>query len=238
LVGFGHRGERGITHLLFLIGVMTVMALIAVAGYSVFTHGDTKKTGYTTSNAFDKCLNANSNDRRLCNFQKAYTPISSTAYTATVSVTSPQGTVSNLTFSTDGKGNSEVSGTSDGQQLSSIVLGGITYVKVSGSGWIEYSANDSNAPAQINPTASMNIAVGQPGLSFQYLGTMPCDNFECYKYAINDSSQKNVTEDIWFDTTGYKLRQWSYQGSTGSTSMSIAYQPITITAPSPISANR
>lgn len=235
------KDERGITHLLFLAGAVSVLAVVVVAGYLVFTQGNSTKKGTgsgTPDTILGRCLSTNSNDSRICNFEKNYTPIADSAYTATVSVTSPQGTTSNLIYSSDGKGNSEVVGSSDGQQLSSIVLSGVTYVNLSGSGWIEYPANDSSTPAQTNPTASMNIAVGESGLSFQYLGTVTCGSLECYKYSVGESSQPNVAQDIWFDTTNYKLRGWSYQGGAGTTSMTIDYEPVTITAPSPVSAVR
>ena len=239
LIGFDQRGEQGITHLLFLVGGIGVLFVVIFAGYFVFNQGNKKDpTTSGSDTAFSRCLSANNNDNRICNFEKNYLPINDASYTSTVNVTSPQGTVSNLTYSSDGKGNSAVSGTSDGQQLSSIVLDGNTYVKVTGSGWIEYSSSAADAPAQINPTASMNIAVGQSSLTFQYLGTMACGSLSCYKYSVGESSQPDVSQVIGFDKTSYKLRTWTYQGDTGSTNMTIEYEPVTIAAPSPISAVR
>lgn len=239
MIGSVRRDERGITHLLLVVAAVGVCAVIFGAGYLVFAHGTTKTPSSDTSaSAFGKCLSATNNDNRICNFEKDYVPLNQTQYTATVNVTSPQGTVSNLTYSSDGKGDSEVDGNSDGQDLSSIVLGGATYIKVSGSGWIEYTNGATDAPAQIDPTASMDIAAGQSGVSFQYADTEACGSLTCYKYTVTDASQSGVTQNIWFDTTSYKLRQWSFEGSTGSTEMSIDYEPVTISAPSPISAVR
>jgi hypothetical protein len=206
--------------------------VVFFAGRLVFGH-KTAKDSVRITTAYNSCLQTY-HDNRLCQFDTHYVPVAKTAYQATVTVTSPQGTVSNLTYSSDGKGNNEVVGTSDGQQLSSIVLAGATYIKVSGSGWIEYPSGAANAPAQTDPTASMDIAVAQPGLSFQYLGTTACGSLTCYKYQVNEKSQPDATQDIWFDTTSYKLRQWTYHGDTGSTNMSIGYQPVTITAPAPV----
>jgi hypothetical protein len=235
LIRFSQRDERGITHLLLLVAGVGVLAVIFTAGYMVFNHSRNSgkdAVGLTTS--FSRCLSKNSNDSRICNFEKSYVPVSQAAYTADVSVTSPQGTLSNLTYSTDGKGDSDVEGASEGQQLSSIVLSGATYIKISGSDWVEYSSGSKNAPAQTDPTASMNIGAGQSNLSYQYVDTEACGSLTCYKYNVSDKTQPNVTQDIWFDTASYKLREWSYHGSTGSTTMTISYQPITITAPSQV----
>jgi hypothetical protein len=225
------REEQGITHLLLLAAGVGVLVVLLLAGLFVFHHGKGHSGGVGITTPFSRCLSANSHDSNICNYEKYYVPVDQTSYTATVTVTSPQGTISNITYSNDGKGNSQVVGSSDGQQLSSIVLAGATYIKLSGSGWIEYPNGATNAPAQTNPTASMDIAIGQPGLSFQYLDTEACGSLSCYKYAVSDKSQPAVTQDIWFDTTSYKLRAWSYHGTTGSTSMAITYQAVTITAP-------
>jgi hypothetical protein len=89
-------------------------------------------------------------------------------------------------------------------------------------------------PPQTNPTANLNIAVSESNLSFSYLGTGACGSLICYKYAIADRTQPSAVQDMWFDTTSYKLREWTYHGTTGSTIMTIAYQPVSITAPSPV----
>jgi hypothetical protein len=234
LIRFGHRNEQGITHLLTMAAGVGVLVVVLVAGLLVFQHGKHKAGVIGVITPFDTCLRSNANDNNICNFEKHYVAVNQTAYTASVTVTSPQGTISDLTYSSDGNGDSQVVGSSDGQQLSSIVIGGATYIKVSGSDWIEYPNNATSAPAQTDPTASMDIAVGEPDLSFQYVDTETCGNLTCYKYAVTDSAQPNITQDIWFDTTSYKLREWSYHGTTGSTAMTITYQPVTITAPAPV----
>lgn len=230
--------ERGLTHILVAAGAVIVVLVVGLATWMVIGgqkagSKDNSNGTKTTNTIYASCM-TNYHDSRLCKFASQYTPLAKTAYQATVVVTSPQGTVSNLTYSSDGGGNSEVTGTSDGQQLSSIQLRGADYIRVTGSGWIEYPAGATNTPAQTDPTANLNIAVGQSNLSFQYLGTQACGSMTCYKYQVVDRTQPTATQDMWFDTTSYKLRQWTYHGSTGSTSMTISYQPITIAAPSPV----
>jgi hypothetical protein len=229
---FSQKDEQGITHLLLLGGAVIVLIVVFFAGRAVFGHTKPSASDGATT-AYSRCLERY-HDSRICQFDTHYMPVSKTAYQATVTVTSPQGTVSNLTYSSSGTGNSEVVGTSDGQKLSSIVLAGATYVKVSGSGWIEYPSGAVNAPAQTDPTASMNIAVSQSGLSFQYLDTENCGSLSCYKYQVTDKTQPDATQNIWFDTTSYKLRHWSYHGDTGSTDMTLTYEPVNITAPAPV----
>jgi hypothetical protein len=211
-----------------------VLIIVVFAGVMALGHHNNPQDTASLTSVFSKCLNKDGNDSRLCNFEKNYIPVSQASYVASVNVTSPQGTISNLTYSNDGKGNTEVTGSSDGQNLSSTILGGATYVEISGSGWIEYPSGAANAPAQINPTANMNITVGQPNLSFEYDDTESCGSLSCYKYTVSDSTQPSATQYIWFDATGYKLRRWSFDGSTGSTNMNISYQPVTIAAPAPV----
>lgn len=227
--------ERGFAHLLLIAGALGVVIVVGLAGWAVF--GKNKKTPSTTpkttGSAYANCM-AGYHDTKLCQFAAHYQPLAKSSYQATVSVTSPQGTISNLVYSSDGKGDSEVTGTSDGQQLSSIELAGNTFIKVSGSDWIEYPSGATNAPAQTDPTANLDDSVAESNLSFQSLGTAACGSMTCYKYQISEHSQPDATQDIWFDTSAYLLRQWTYHGDTGSTSMTISYQPVSITAPSPV----
>ncbi len=211
-----------------------MLFVVIFAGYFVFGHHNNKDAVNSTT-PFNRCLSANNNDQHLCNYQKNYAPLSQSSYTSTVNVTSPQGVPSTLTYSSDGKGNTEVVGNSESQQLSSIILSGDTYVKASGSSWVKYPSGDANAPAQFNPTATMDVVVGQSNLTFENLASAPCGSLTCYKYAISDKTQSGESQTIWFDTTSYKVREWQYEGSTGSTTMTISYQPVTITAPSPVS---
>jgi hypothetical protein len=229
-------GEQGFAHLLVVAIAVVVLAGIGFVGWSVMNHhkpGATTGNSAATTSAYSSCMKAYS-DGRLCQFAAHYTPISKVAYQATINVTSPQGTLSALTFASDGKGNTSLVGTSEGVQVSTIDFNGATYIKTSNSGWIEYPAGATNAPAQTDPVANMNIGVGTSGLGFQYAGTASCGSLTCYKYQVIDHGAPNTTQYMWFDTSTYLLRQWSYQGVTGSTNMTLTYQPVTIAAPSPV----
>lgn len=227
--------ERGIAHLFLVLLVLTVITVVGVIGWRVAAHHKSSKgTGNPSSNSLPGSCLSKYNDGRLCQFAAHYTPINKLAFKADVHVTSPQGTPSALTYSSDGKGNTSVVGTSEGQQLSVIILNNATYIRTSGSGWIEYPAGAANTPAETDPTANMDIGVGTAGLSFQYLDTMSCGNLTCYKYQVTNHALPGTTQYIWFDTENYMLRQWSYQGGTGDTTMTITYQPVSISAPAPV----
>jgi hypothetical protein len=230
------KNEQGIAHLLIMaLGIIIVIGVLAT-GVFVFANNKNKGATLADSNsnsALNNCLNKYK-DSRICQFAVHYTPISKVPYSANVVVTSPQGTISNIQLQSDGNGNTALSGTSDGQQLSTVVLDGNTYVNDGSRVWLEYKAGSNYSPAQTDPTANMDITVGDSGLSFTFVDTESCGSLQCYKYLVADSASTGSTQYIWFDTSSYQLRQWSYNGSTGKSQMTISYQPETITAPSPV----
>jgi outer membrane lipoprotein-sorting protein len=56
----------------------------------------------------------------------------------------------------------------------------------------------------------------------------------CYEYQVSGAAAGG-TQDVWFDTGSYKLREWREADSAGNTTdMTVTYQPVTISAPSPV----
>lgn len=228
-------GEKGMAHLLSIAVAVVVLACVGLIGWKVVSNASSYSsgTGNSSEGSGSPCMKTY-NDNKLCEFASHYTPLNKVAYQATINVTSPEGTLSNLTYENDGTGNTSLSGTSDGQNLSTVELNGAIYVKTAGSGWIEYPAGSTDAVAQTDPIANMNINVSSSNLTFEYVGTEACGSLSCYKYSITDKTVPNATQDIMFDTGSYILRQWGFQGSTGTTDMSINYQPVSIPVPSPV----
>lgn len=234
------QDEQGIGHVLVVILVLVVIAAIAVVGWKVASNKKSSTSGSSSSNsstaaastADSSCL-ATYHDNNLCKFAANSTDFDKTAYTANLTVTQ-SGTTSTMTLESDGKGNTELAGTSDGQTFNSITLDSVTYIQSGSSDpWIEYPSGTS-APTT-NPTSTMNIGVGSSGITYKSLGTAACGSLTCFKYQVSDSSTPSATQYAWFDSSSYKLREWQYNdGSGNTTDMTITYGNVNITKPSPV----
>jgi outer membrane lipoprotein-sorting protein len=228
------NNEQGIAQILIIIIAVVVLGAVGFVGYKVATKNKSKTTSSSTAttNAVSSSCLSTYHDANICHFASFSTSFDKTAYTATITTTQ-QGTTSTLTMKNDGKGNTAMTGTSDGQQFNSILLDGNTYIG-SGGTWMEYKSG-STAPTQSNPTSNMNIGVGTKGITFKNLGTDACGSQSCFKYQVTDAAMAGTTQYVWFDNSSYKLREWKYSdGSGNSTDMTISYGAVTITAPSPV----
>jgi outer membrane lipoprotein-sorting protein len=172
-------------------------------------------------------------DSRICNFAAFSTSFNKTAYTAALTI-AQNGATNTATLKSDGKGNTELTTSSNGETLNAITLDNIEYIQNNGSGpWIEYNTG-TTAPTT-NPTSSMNIGVGNSGITFKYIDTESCGSLTCYKYKVTDASTPSATQYVWFDNSSYKLRQWQYtDGSGNTTNMTVTYNAVNITKPSPV----
>ena len=240
------KDERGFTHILVVVLAVIVIAAIGAVGYrltmskkpaSANTGNSSSSSNTSTSSSSNgesaSCL-ATYHDANLCHFSSFASDFSKTAYTANLTE-SQSGTAYTMTLESDGKGNTSLSGNSGGSQINTIELNGVTYLE-SGGTWLEYPAgsSSSSAAAAANPTSDMNIGLGS-GITYKNLGTAACGSLTCYKYQVTDSSMPSSTQYVWFDTSSYKLREWqSTSGSTGMVTMTVNYQPVTITKPSPV----
>jgi len=231
------KNEKGITHLLLIILGVVVISGVAFVGWKVAdSHKSTNPTASSSSSkntSTDSSCLATYHDNRICNFAAFSTSFNKTAYTAALTITQG-GATSTATLKSDGKGNTELTTTSSGSTLDAITLNNVEYVQNNGSGpWIEYSTG-STTPTT-NPTSSMNIGVGNSGVSFQYIGTEACGSLTCYKYQVTDTTTPSATQYVWFDSSSYKLRQWQYSdGSGNTTDMTVTYTSVNITKPSPV----
>lgn len=238
------QDQRGVGHLLLIILAVVVVAGVGVAGWKTATKNKTTTKGSSNvsnsqkaattsgSSADSNCLAAY-HDATLCKFAENSTSFDKTAYTATI--TSVQsGASETLTLASDGKGNTKLTGSENGQEFSAVTLDGAEYIQTNGAGdWIEYPTG-STTPVS-NPTSNMNIGVGSSGIAYKSLGTVACGNLTCYKYQVTDSATPSVTQYALFDTSSYKLRVWQYSdGSGNSATMDITYDAVNITKPSPV----
>ncbi len=232
--------EQGFAPLiLFVLLIIVVLGVASFAAWRVVSDhrsnnsngngsGTSSSSGSTATET--SCL-ATYHDSNLCHFAAFSNAIDKTAYTATLNVTQ-SGQTSMMTLKADGKGNNQLNMSGNGETVNSITLNGKIYVQSGGNGtWLEY---DTGAQAPVsNPTSNMNIGVGSAGITFKNLGTEACGSLTCYKYQVSDTALPG-TQYVWFDTGSYKLRRWQYSNGSDSTDMSLSYNAVTITAPSPV----
>ncbi|HSX31408.1 MAG TPA: hypothetical protein VLE99_05825 [Candidatus Saccharimonadales bacterium] len=232
------KQEQGMGHILMVVLVLVVLGVIGFAGYKVM--GSNKKASTTTtsttasteSKAATSGCEATYHDANLCKFA-AQPQLDKVAYKATVTSTDTSGTTSTLTLLSDGKGNTSLSGTSNGTTLNTIQLSGVGYVENAGV-WYQYPTGDSSAATSSDPTANMNLVLGA-GITYKPLGKEACGSMTCFKYSVSEAATPNATQYAWFDTDHYLLRKWQYTDSTsGTMAMTIDYQSVSITKPSPV----
>jgi outer membrane lipoprotein-sorting protein len=226
--------NRGIAQILYIILVVVVIIVIGLIGWRVLDKN--KKSTNTSSDVgannpvSSSCL-ATYHDSNLCHFSESSTSFNKASYTAKITEVQ-SGTTSTMTLENDGKGNTELNATSNGQTINSITLNGDTYIENSDS-WIKYPSGASAATT--DPTSGMNIGVGSAGISFKYIDTQACGSLTCYKYQVTDTAAASGTQYVLFDNSSYLLREWLYTDTSGNTTdMSISYGAVNITAPSPV----
>lgn len=238
--------EKGVGSV-FIIAIVVVLAVAGVVTWQLTKKSSPKtpsstnstNTANTSGSVSSSCLKAY-NDNALCAFAE-HANISNQEYVATGTATNSTGSKSTYTVKNDGKGNTEVTYSSNGQQLSSINLDGATYIQTgTSSSWLEYSGTSLGAAtAAPNPTSGfkLDFTTSTPaGVSVTKEGTTSCGSLTCYKYKVIDSSTPTATEYVYFDTSSYLLRQWtSNDTSSGiSVDLTFSYPSVTITKPSPV----
>jgi len=157
--------QKGLAQLYIIIAVIVVLAgggplptkQLRITPNSPTTPAAKAQTATVAS----ACLKAY-NDSNLCAFAN-HTNIASQQYVAIGTATTGSGTSSTFTVSNDGKGNTEVTYGSNGQEVSSISLDGVTYVQEgTGTTWLEYSSGAVGATAfPTQPVASTLILIVQ-----------------------------------------------------------------------------
>ena len=246
--------ERGVAQLLLIVVIVVVVAAIGYVGWKVVSNKNSKNSTTTSSTpaqsasanaaasaAQTACL-AKYHDQDLCKFvaAEAAAPFGKTALKMTMTGTSG-GTQGTWTLEQDGKGNSSLSVDSGGQTINAITLNGQVYTQTTAGGsWITYgsSSSASSAAAQSNPDSTLtSFLSGLSTTTFTKLGKEACGSLTCFKYQIKDTTTPNATEYVWFDTGQHLMRQYYASGVSGTSdtlTMTINYQPVTITKPSPV----
>ena len=193
----------GISPLLIVVAVL-VVAGISLAGWKVISNSKASPStsnSTTSSNSStagtgvsSSCLAAY-HDSNLCHFAEFAPNFTKSAYTAKITNTE-SGATSTMTLENDGNGNTDLSGSSNGQVINAISLDGTEYVQASGSGpWIAYPSG-TTAPTT-SPTSNLNLGFGN-GITFKSLGTAACGSMTCYKYQISDTATPSAIQYVFF----------------------------------------
>lgn len=244
------KDERGGLSPIIIIVVVVVLAAVGYAGWRVFSkkksttgNGSSSSVSAPATTAADKQLEdacmKEVNDKNLCKFASHFTL--TTAYTMNYTTVDSSGTTTG-TFSTDGKNNSTMTTKQDGKETAAFIsLNKDSYVKDEASGvWTKYSAQPSQTTPETNTNPSSDIKIDSKDItdnnktSYKNLGKEGCGKLTCFKYQVIDTTTPNTTQYIWFDDHDYQMRRWYSKDENGSNDMTLTYQAVNITAPSPV----
>lgn len=226
--------QKGLAHLPMILIGAAVVVIIGLAAWHVSSSGSGSKPT-VDKEAESACLKE-VNDKNLCKFAASYN--AKAAYKAVITSTSSDGT-STSNLSTDGNDNTAMTISQAGNEVSaSVVLNGDTYIKdETQNTWIKYPKDNTSKPDTANPTSDIKIdssdLTAKNTITYKYISKEACGKLSCFKYQVVDTTQKDLTQYLWFDDKGYQLQKWSSSDSSGTTEMVFTYAKVTITAPSP-----
>lgn len=233
------RDSRGIAPVLIIV---VIVAVLAAAGVGYFIYDRQKKddlpansslTNQEASAIRDECKSV-IDDENLCKFAVNWSGTKS--YKMTITTTSQEGP-STTTLETDEQDNTSGVVSQDGKEVSAfITIGKTSYVKdLSDGGWFKY---ENNAETETTfEDLEFNFEKDLPEAErtqYKAEGKEACGNLECYKYQVIDPKSSDSTTTIWFDTKDFLLRRVSSTAAGSTSDITYSYEPVTITAPSPI----
>lgn len=233
------RNENGFSQVIILIAIV-IIAAIGFVGYRVMNKSSAPAVLSTPagSAANSACLKVY-NDKDFCKFAASFT-LTGVPYKAVF--TSSQGTAgssTSMTILTDSKGNTSLTSTSVGTEMAYITLDGTTYMKdTTDNTWWKFAAGNASTPATTDPANEIKFdttTTGTPTTTYKKIGTEACGSATCFKYQVADASTAGTTQYVWINTKTYQMQRWSSTDSTnGTTDAVFTYQPVTITAPTPV----
>ncbi len=226
--------------------VWVIVAVAIIAGlYFIFKGGSNQSSTSSTNSTAglgidkeiqDKCL-SQLHDDNFCKFAGTFANVKAYKISFTDNASK-----SSFELSKDAKGNAALTATQAGQTNHVVTYNGSAYVQdPSDHKWIKATA----AEAGIDPNSfdvKKQLLAGDfnkdkdtgKSISYKKVGTEACGNSRCYKYqAITDGQ---VTGYMWIDTNDYLLRKMTATQSGSSVEITLAYDNINITEPSPVKA--
>jgi len=234
--------ERGIAQIAVIAIVVLVIGAAGFVGYRVMNKDKETKSN-TVTKAEAKAASAacikQYNDKELCKFTSNY-DLEKEPYKMTLTNTTG-GQTSTTTMSSDGKGNSEVKAGSGEQEFAVITVGGFIYTKDPTDGkWLKTPTSTTSADTDTkkNPTADLKFDTDSTDaaskITYKKIGKEKCGKLNCVKYQMIDSSTPATTTYIWFDTNDYRMQRYTSKDADGSSDMTISYQSVKISVPSPV----
>lgn len=217
--------------------ILWVIVVVIVVGGGVWlaTKGEEgPKASNINKELQSKCM-TEVNDELFCKFAGAFGNVE--AFKVMATSTSDQGTYSSEIL-TDAKDNNQmIIKQNDQEQINIVTYNGTTYLKDYTDGqWIKYAANDPNKPEVTDlkkefAKGNFKSDSGQK-ITYTKVGTEACGNLKCYKYQVKDPDTPGDNF-LWFDTKDYLLRKITLKDSSSSTEMTVNYETVNITEPSP-----
>jgi outer membrane lipoprotein-sorting protein len=230
------KDQRGIAPLMIIVAVV-VVAGIGFVGWRVTQKDTVLKNATPAQKAVISSCEKLYNDKDLCKFA-ANSDIDKLAYKMVITSKDAAGKSSTLSMSTDGKGNSSMSGLAEGQAYDTISLDGVSYLKDTSDGqWIKFGSADTSAPKE-TPADSVKVddtftEAASKNTEYKKLGKEKCGKLNCFKYQFIDKTQPDATQFVWFDAKDYRMQRFSSKDKDGTADMVLSYQSVKISAPSP-----
>lgn len=224
-----HSDSRGIAHLFLILIVAGVVGVGGFAYWRVSSYNnkddssgrETTTPGGSTANTADKsdeCV-ALTGDENICRMG-SITDLSKFSSVVTMNMNGMQSTIKY-----DGKGNND---TNLGDLGRAITVNGKNYIYMMDA-WYDTGNDTSQVPDSQMPDLGFATTAG---IKYENLGKEACGSDTCFKYRMSGGILGDGVVTCLFSDKDYLPRYYeSTGGMLGQMTMTIAYQPVTITAP-------
>lgn len=212
-----------------------VAAVVVVGGGILLATSGGEKKLTINKDLQQKCM-TDVNDETFCKFAGAFG--ATQYYKVSATTTGPEGTAS-VELSGDSRDNSQMVVKQNGQEQANLVVySGVTYSKdYSDNQWFKFASDDANKPevTDLKKEFAKGDFKNEQGQKIDYVktGTEKCGNLTCFKYQVKDPAKPAEESFLWFDNSDYLLRRITVKDGQISTDMSVTYQSVSITEPSP-----
>lgn len=116
-----------------------------------------------------------------------------------------------------------------------ITIGDAIYTKAGDTWWkrvMEFES-ETNRKAGRGSSQPQEFEPLKPS-KYSRVGKESCDQLQCYKYAVNDPSNPETKQFVWFDDQEYRLRKISFETAGSSVEQTFEYTDVAINKPSPV----
>ena len=220
-----------------IIGLLALIILLV--GIAIFT--GTKRIGEINKNAGktteQRCVDY-VNDRELCRFIAVQETAGFSNYiSTTVEITDGQELTTTLEVESPDRMRS-VTTELVAERQAYVQLDTTSYVKDYADGiWATYT-DPTYTPETNSIVYDFSSATSEDTVLFRdnylYVGSEACGSLTCLKYQVKDSERPNATAFLWFDNQSYLIQRYQSLDGTSQVETRYVYQPVTITAPSPV----